>query len=131
MSNPIQRPFKPADLQSEPCRVFQLTELAAAERETSSYASAGRTGTTLMKSSGLTLLLIVIRKGAEIRDHEVRGAATIMVQEGRVRFIIADSEEPRELSSRDSLVLVPGLRHRVEALEDSAFLIAIGADAAE
>jgi len=127
MTTPPQRPFKPVNLQQETNHVFRLNDLVAAERETPSYSSAGRTGVTLVRTDGLTLLLVVIQQGVEIHDHKVRGAASITLHEGCVKFFMPETKEPAVLATGDSLILAPGVRHRVFAAEDSAFLIAIGA----
>jgi quercetin dioxygenase-like cupin family protein len=70
----------------------------------------------------LTHTLVTLRGGVELSEHETPGVATLQVLIGRIRFITAD--EDAEVTVGQVLAL-PLARHRVEALEDSAFLLTV------
>jgi quercetin dioxygenase-like cupin family protein len=86
--------------------------------------SASRKGSiTLAKTDAIRVVLMVLSKGMVLREHEAEGSITVSVAQGSIRF---DARGERlTLSSGGLLTLGGGIRHEVEALEDSAFVITI------
>jgi quercetin dioxygenase-like cupin family protein len=66
--------------------------------------------------------LIALRSGAELSEHENPGEATVLVLRGRVRLNAND--ESWEGMAGD-LLIVPGAKHSLVALEDSAALLTV------
>ena len=66
--------------------------------------------------------LIALRSGAELSEHENPGEATVLVLRGRVRLNAAD--ESWEGMAGD-LLIIPGSKHSLVALEDSAALLTV------
>ncbi len=66
--------------------------------------------------------LIALRSGAELSEHENPGEATVLVLRGRVRLNAQD--ESWEGMAGD-LLIIPGSKHSLVALEDSAALLTV------
>lgn len=84
----------------------------------------GRTARTLAKSNELTLVLSVLRAGQELDEHSARGPVTILPILGSVKFDF--DGEPDALSPGRVALIGKGRSHRVQAIENAAFLILIG-----
>ncbi|MBZ5584034.1 MAG: cupin domain-containing protein [Acidobacteriia bacterium] len=88
-----------------------------------SYWQSGRNSKTIVKYSDLRIVLMAIRQGTLIREHHSDGRISVQTVAGRIRLHAAGKEF--DLPPGHLLALDRGLRHDVEALEDSAFLLTI------
>lgn len=86
--------------------------------------ASGRRAETLLKTAHLRLVLVTMRAGAELREHAAPGP--IVVKPLRGRFLFEVDEEARALAPGALLCVDGGVRHRVRAVEDGAFLLTIG-----
>lgn len=89
-----------------------------------SYERGNPSGRTLVKESALRIVLLALRAGGCMREHQASGPISIQAIEGSIRVRVAGNTV--ELQSGSLLMLEAGLRHDVEAIEDSAFLLTIG-----
>ncbi len=87
------------------------------------WLSGDRNSATLVKTSHLSVVLVLLRKGATMCGHEVEGPITVFALSGSIRF--GAGQDTRVLKSRDLLSLDKEIPHDVEALEDSAFLLTV------
>jgi quercetin dioxygenase-like cupin family protein len=85
---------------------------------------SGRRAETLIKTSGLRVVLITMRAGTALHEHVAPG--TITVQPIRGRFVFAAGAEEREIVAGTLIAVESGVRHAVRALEGGAFLLTIG-----
>ncbi len=83
----------------------------------------GRNAKTLLKHDDLRLVLTLMRKGECLHPHSTRGTLFIQCIQGSLRVQL--SGESFDLQVGQLLALDPRLSHRVEALEESAFLLSI------
>lgn len=74
----------------------------------------------------MTAVLTVIRKDSEIHEHVNAGPVMVTVLSGTVRLVFDESHDEVPLGAGSAVVLSKNVSHRVKALEDSAFLIAVG-----
>lgn len=105
---------------------MQKMSLEALGREQLEEArrGAGRAASTVFGGHEQVLRQTVIGliAGAEMKEHESPGAATLHVLSGRVRLTAGDdSWEGRT----GDLIVIPPARHGLSALEDSVVLLTV------
>ncbi len=84
---------------------------------------AGHTARTLFKKSDFRLVLISMEKGSVLKEHHADGTISVQVLNGSVRFTAQG--EAHTLQTHSLLALGASIKHEVEALEDSAFLLTL------
>jgi quercetin dioxygenase-like cupin family protein len=85
---------------------------------------SGRRSETLIKTSGLRVVLITMRADTELHEHVAPGTITVQPIRGRFAFTAGDDE--REIVPGALISVEAGVRHAVRALEDGAFLLTMG-----
>ncbi len=126
MSDETEAPQQPDALPDGAVHAFDLPALARHAAQKPSYEASGRGSITLVHHPGLTLVLVALRKGSAMNEHKSPHAATVVVIEGRISFQPVEGNEPLDLPAGQSVAFAADVRHAVEAIEDSVFLIAIG-----
>lgn len=125
MSNATNRPLKPVEVGPSTVENFQYDAAAAELRRQPAYDATGRTAQAFARSDQLTLVLTVLKSGAEVAEHKAPGPATVTVLEGKLEFLHAPGGK-QTLSKHEAVVFAAGIPHAIRALEDSTFLLAIG-----
>lgn len=92
-------------------------ELQALDHEQDRHAA------TLVRESGLSVVLTHLRPGAIMHEHAAPGPTTVHVLDGRVRFRLGD--EQFEAARGRLVAFDAGVRHTVEAVEDSTLLLTL------
>lgn len=90
---------------------------------------AGHYARTLFKKHDLRILLITMQNTAHMNEHHADGTLSIQVLKGRIRVNVAG--KPHELGVGSLFTLAGSIRHDVESLGDSAFLLTISWPSAE
>lgn len=105
-------------------RLVDLRALGGSQLAAAHAASAKRSSTTVVGTSGLSMrqTLIALAAGASLSEHDNPGEATAQVLLGRMRLTTADGTGSWEVST-GQLLRIPEARHLVEALEDTVFLL--------
>ena len=103
---------------------FSLTALARLELETARRVASGRASKTVYGGHEHVLrqTVVAIVAGHELNEHENPGEATVYVIQGRVRLMAGDVSWN---GSPGDLLLVPGSRHSLEAVEDSVVIVTV------
>ncbi len=78
---------------------------------------------TLLKKKDLRIVLISMESAAKMQEHHADGTISIQILKGFVRVGVKERE--LNLGFGHLLTLDPSIRHDVQALEDSAFLLTI------
>jgi quercetin dioxygenase-like cupin family protein len=101
-----------------------LKALAAEQLDVARSARAGRASHTVYggHEHKLRQTVIALAEGELLHDHESPGEATLLVLRGRVT--LGTSTESVECAEGDYL-LIPGERHHLTAVEDSAVLLKV------
>ena len=84
---------------------------------------AERSSKTLVKYSDLRLVLVAMKAGTLIQEHRTEGPVSIHCIRGRLR--VAAQNQIVDLPVGDLLALDCAVPHRVEAMEESVFLLTI------
>ena len=96
-------------------------EIADSERK--KPWESGHYAKTLFKKSDLRIVLISMEKAARIKDHHADGTISVHVLKGSIRFTVQGNAH--DLSPGNVLALGASIKHQVEALEESAFLLTV------
>ncbi|MBX6764290.1 MAG: cupin domain-containing protein [Rubrobacteraceae bacterium] len=106
-----------------PVQRFDIEEEAGRLRSEEAWKRGGRNAITLRKGQGMNVVLLVMRAGDVLDEHAAPGPFSLNVVSGRVRFAAAGEE--MEVGAGTLVACDAGVRHRVEALEESVGLITI------
>jgi quercetin dioxygenase-like cupin family protein len=101
---------------------FDLTQ-EMADLEKKKPWQSGLYAKTLYKSDDFRTVLISMEPAAHMKEHHTDGTISIHVLKGSVR--INAQQQTHNLSTASLFTLAPSIKHDVEAVEDSAFLLTI------
>ncbi|MGA8214513.1 MAG: cupin domain-containing protein [Candidatus Sulfotelmatobacter sp.] len=110
----LAEPLLQFDLQKE---LRQLRHQASWQRE------SGRSSKTLAKYPDFRIVLVLMKAGTQMNEHQAEGRVSIHHLLGRIRIHLPDQKV--SLTAGQLLVMDCGLLHDVEAVEESAFLLTI------
>jgi quercetin dioxygenase-like cupin family protein len=102
---------------------FDLDREQERLRQEESYRAGDRNAKTLVKQTGLRVVLTVMRSGARLQEHRASGPISIQTLAGHVR--LSTSDETVDLPVGHVVMLGGDIAHDVEAVEESAFLLTI------
>lgn len=88
------------------------------------FEHGGPSGRTLLKEPDLRIVLMTLKAGGRMEEHSASGPTSIHVIEGVIRIHLANGQS--NLGPGSLLTMESAVRHEVEAVEDSAFLLTIG-----
>ena len=77
----------------------------------------------LLKADDMRLVFIAMETGAKLKEHHADGSVSIHALEGKLCVHV--HAQAHDLHAGQILALAPGIKHDVEAREDSAFLLTI------
>jgi quercetin dioxygenase-like cupin family protein len=103
---------------------FDLAAIDEELRKGDAYQREGHTARTLVRRPDLRVVLVVMKAGARIAEHHADETATVQALRGSIRLRLPD--RAAELTAGSLLVLERGVKHDVEAVAESAFLLTLG-----
>lgn len=106
---------------------FNLAEELASLKQEASWEHGDRNSRTLVMDSRIHIVLTALRPGARLREHQAAGQASIQTVAGTLRVQAAGNTI--DLPVGTILALDSGVRHDVEGIEESAFLLTIATPA--
>jgi quercetin dioxygenase-like cupin family protein len=99
-----------------------LSDLADALIADLRHHPAGRTAKTILSGTVMRAVVIALKEGAEMSEHDSPAAATLYVIRGKVTLRAGERDWPVHPGE---LIPVPPQRHSVEAHADSAILLTV------
>jgi len=96
--------------------------IAQLKRETT-WADSDRNSVTIFKSDTSTIVLIGMRKNAELKEHTAIGNITVQVLEGEINFLV--ERQNLSMVKGQMITLEANISHRVAAVQDSFFLLTL------
>jgi quercetin dioxygenase-like cupin family protein len=106
-----------------PLMAFSIADEIERLKQGAQWTTGSRNAITLAKTSQLRMVLVIVRKGATMHEHQVEGPLTLFVLAGAMRFTAGGEE--RIVRANGLLTLDKAVPHDVEALEEGAFLLTI------
>jgi quercetin dioxygenase-like cupin family protein len=90
-------------------------------------ARRGRNAKTLIADPDVKVVLIILKADSRIPGHQASGRVSIQVVRGHVRIRVGQTEtaEAVDLLAGHLLTLERNVRHDVEALADSVFVLTV------
>jgi len=117
----------PAERFDAPCLAFDLHEEASAIRAEPTPSHAGHRQKTLYKHKGRTIGLFVMDAGATLPEHAAAGVVSIQSIEGEI--VTTAQGDQHRLRPGQMLTMPPGVRHAVQAVTPSVFLLQVSLEA--
>ena len=124
-SQPGEAPIRPAERLAAPIIEVQLDHELELLRSGSSYLSTDHAATTILKRPGIRVVLVALRAGGRMPEHHQDSPIAVQVLAGHIRFGVEG--QSLDLSPGHLVGLADSLPHQILALEESAFLLTIGA----
>jgi quercetin dioxygenase-like cupin family protein len=106
-----------------PMRGYDLQSLITQLKHEKTWKMEQRNAITLAKGPEMRVVLILTHAKSSIPPHRVFGPLTVQVVEGMLRIHI--NSEPIEVRTGQMLSLQPEIRHSIESVEESAFLLSL------
>lgn len=106
-----------------PSLSFDLAAETKALMDSPLWQLGGHTASTLVKHQDFRLVLIVLKAGRRLRQHQTDQRISVQTLTGRVQLNLPD--QTADLPAGHVLVLDKTIAHDVVALEDSAFLLSL------
>jgi quercetin dioxygenase-like cupin family protein len=102
-----------------------LVAVASQIRLEASYQRGGHGAHTVLREDDLRVVVLAMKAGAVIPEHQAQATGSLQAIAGRVRLSFAARSV--ELSIGQLVAIERGARHSVEALEESALVLTLGA----
>jgi quercetin dioxygenase-like cupin family protein len=102
-----------------------LVAIAAQIRSETTYQRGGHGAHTILREDDLRVVVLAMKAGAVVPEHQAQATGSLHVISGRIRLAFADRSV--ELSSGQLVAIERAARHAVEALEESSFVLTLGA----
>ncbi len=118
----VQQPERHGHESHSTNEMVVLAELADALIADLRHHPAGRTAKTILTGTVMRAVVIALKEGAEMSEHDSPAAATLYVIKGRVTLRAGERDWP---VYPGQLIPIPPQRHAVEAHADSAILLTV------
>jgi quercetin dioxygenase-like cupin family protein len=129
MSEAFTRPFRPVELIPSTLMSFPIQAMAQQLMTEDSFQTSGRNALTLIHHPNLTVVLTVLKAGAVLDEHHAPAPVTLVPLFGEIVLASAEGTTRLTLDHSKAAVFAAHLPHRVEAQQDSAFILVMGGQA--
>lgn len=104
-----------------PMVTIDLEKLVSQIKEEEAWKEKDRNAITVYNTNGMSVVIMALHKGAELKRHQAQGIITVQVLEGKMKFVT--DEMSVERSKGQMLTLHEKIPHSVLALEETIFLL--------
>lgn len=111
----------------KPAAVHSVDLDGVADRLIAALPGHGRRSENLAREGGTSLIMMAMEGGDLLREHSADGV--VMVQVLRGHTTLTAGKETFDLRSGELVMLQPGVRHDLQAEEQSVVLLTIGGGA--
>jgi len=125
----FERPFRPVELTPSTLMAFPLQAMAQQLMSEDAFLTSGRNALTLIHHTHLTVVLTVLKAGAMLDEHHAPAPVTLLPLFGEIVLASAAGQTSLTLNHSNAAVFAAHLPHRVEARQDSAFMLVMGGQA--
>ena len=115
-----QRPLGNRQLDA-PMVTIDLNKLILQIKQEQAWKERDRNAITIYKTQGMSLVLMALKEGAELKKHLAQGIITVQVLEGRIKFTTDETEVER--TKGEMLALHEKIPHSVFAVDEAVFLL--------
>jgi quercetin dioxygenase-like cupin family protein len=122
--NSPETPRQRAHHVSDPLIIIDCVAEVAKLRSGEAYTTADHAAHTITKQSGMRVVLIALKAGGEMNEHHADAPITLHGLQGCVNLTVGD--QTVRLTPGLLVTVAQGLPHRLEAIDESAFLLTIG-----
>jgi quercetin dioxygenase-like cupin family protein len=129
MSEAFARPFRPVELTASTLTAFPLQTMAQQLMTEEAFQTSGRNALTLVHHKELTVVLTVLQAGAVLQEHHTPAPVTLLPLFGEIILASAEGTTRLTLAQGTGAVFAAHLSPRVEARQDSAFMLVMGGQA--
>jgi quercetin dioxygenase-like cupin family protein len=129
MSEAFARPFRPVELTPSTLTSFPLQAMAQQLMTEDAFQTSGRNALTLIHHKNLTVVLTVLKAGAVLDEHHAPAPVTLLPLFGEIILTSTEGITRLTLDPSKMAVFAAHLPHRVEAQQDSAFVLVMGGQA--
>jgi len=126
MEQIFERPFRPSELTAATFTAFPIHAMAHQLMTEEAFQQSGRNALTLIRHTSLTVVLTVLKAGAELQEHHAPAPVTVLPLFGEIVLSTKAGKTDLALDQGNAAVFAANLKHRVEARQDSAFLLVMG-----
>jgi quercetin dioxygenase-like cupin family protein len=126
MREAFERPFRPVELNDTTLTSLPVQEMAQQLMMEETFQTSGRNALTLIRDKNMTVVLTVLKAGAVLQEHHAPAPVALLPLFGTVVLLADEGRKSVELSPGTTGAFSAYLEHRVEATQDSAFLIVMG-----
>jgi quercetin dioxygenase-like cupin family protein len=92
-------------------------------RSEKAWKKSDRNSITVFKSSGISIVLMALHKGAEMTDHTTEGLVNVQILKGEIKF--KTNDQTVKLQKGHLLKLSAGVSHSLQAKKMTIFLLTI------
>lgn len=125
MKTHLDRPTRPDPLEPGPAPAFDLPALARELLDEPAARKSGRSAVSLVAHPGLRIVLTALKADGVVDEHRAAGPVAVTCVEGRI--VMATEAGDEKLAPGGTIAFPPDALHSVRAVEDSAFVIVLGA----
>ncbi len=129
MSAVFTRPFRPAELTASTFTSLPFQAMAQQLMREEAFHTTGRNTLTLIQHTTLTVVLIALKAGAVLQEHHAPAPVTLLPLCGEILLTATAEQTSLTLAPGTGALFATHLRHRVEAHQDSAFVLIMGGQA--